>query len=1066
MKWTSLRWVPFVCWLVGVVTALVVVPLLIRKLSAAGDDIGLWARLGVSESDPEHWLTPENVLLVFGGIMLLRWLARARKRVVIEDFVDYTSKDQKAVSGLSTLLVAELARLSELYREINDQLLATSVGVIRRGGAGSATDPGAFLTVRADDVTDVLSSPVASESKLSVGPVLIPVGTLFALVGRLARGPRVLGSVHLTEAGGGPMLTAQITRRGSVDTWKIDAPEHGAQALAGAFLDPMVAELACRMFTDLTLRGSVRWRAIRAFTEYLRLYWESLRTPKHRARYLRQAEGQLMEAIAEDEEFDLAFYNLGVVYTQLAETERRAAADADTGRHSNPESARDARIDAAVNAFRRALQLNPGRWDAVYALAVHAYMRVQDEDPSSDRPSERERHELERVVELCDRVIALNSKNSQAHDLKGMARLRLGEESAALINHRKAVRLSWGRLCRAEYEEIIRPSTEGSVLPAVKENAAAALHNRALAQHTRARSRTRIRKVRLCQLLSFERSDLMFRQALSLAPQATVAATEFARGQMREDWGRPVKAADSYAAAARIDRDNPAYWAHLAGAQARAGSGEDALRSANRSLEALAPVFARAHERYPPPATRRLIDRTIEPLRDAFFELRHLARVDEIDRIKKLNDDLATIFEVSTPCPGSIEALREGRWSEWELDQIDLAQARAHGRRGQWQMAERLYDRLFERKSLQAVQTHILHARRARARRKQGHPYEALSEAAQGLLSAPLSAAVRREVGAAHFALEQYEDASDIWSHTLWLTPNDPFLHTKMGLCHWRIAQDCQDDSTRREAMNQAGRYFDQACLLFGLENVDHRSWALLWRGRVAYEQGDIAAAVPDLRAAAKSPPTQLIGSLLLAEAQAHTGNEGLSIYHFRAVLEQVAKLTETPRNCAADEDWGATLSLAEVHARAACGLALSRGSGDTAHKRDHLITDAVNAAKTICDTRERVRVMAQCHDARGELLSRRKDFTRAVSQVELARQLLPQQPGILMHELEILHRAIVIQHDPTARSELIGDAQRTLQRLKRAEGRGGPLGQEGEDMLRRVHHLTPAAQSDAGNGN
>src|SRR3954470_19000920 len=228
-----------------------------------------------------------QVLLLAGALLVLRWLAHARKRVVIQEFVDYTTSDEQAVKGLGTLLVAELSRLHDLYGRVNDQLSSPlSVGVQHRGGTGAAGEPGAFLSVRADDLTGTLNDAIATESKVQFAGVTIPIGFVFSIVGRIARGPRIMGSLHYTEAVGGPTLTAQLVGGGRGHQWRV---ETGGAKVGKAFLDPMVTELAARMFNDLTLRSSVRWRSIRSFTEYLSLYWESHRTPRDRGSNLKLA---------------------------------------------------------------------------------------------------------------------------------------------------------------------------------------------------------------------------------------------------------------------------------------------------------------------------------------------------------------------------------------------------------------------------------------------------------------------------------------------------------------------------------------------------------------------------------------------------------------------------------------------------------------------------------------------------------------------------------------------------------------------------------------------------------
>ena len=113
---TSRGWGPVVRWLVTVSLALLLVPYALDGLLDLVPD-GVWKELAHHDGPPAagEWWSVRNVLLVSAAVLALRWLVRARERVVVEEFVDYTNKDAQAVKGLATLLVAELSRLRELY---------------------------------------------------------------------------------------------------------------------------------------------------------------------------------------------------------------------------------------------------------------------------------------------------------------------------------------------------------------------------------------------------------------------------------------------------------------------------------------------------------------------------------------------------------------------------------------------------------------------------------------------------------------------------------------------------------------------------------------------------------------------------------------------------------------------------------------------------------------------------------------------------------------------------------------------------------------------------------------
>ncbi len=501
----SRGWGPVVRWVAFVAFGLLVLHALINLVLDLVPGVA-WHAVQAGDPALEPLWSVRNVLTVSAVILALRWIARSRERVVVEQFADHTGGDVKAVQGLPMLLIAEVSRLHELFGRVNGELSTPmSVGAQRRGGAGLDTDPGAFLSVSADEVAGMLSDAVATETTVAFAGIRIPIGFVLSLVGRIARGPRIVGSLHYAEATGTATLTAQIVGRGQARQWRVAA----AGPLDQALLDALVEELACRMFNDLTLRGSVRWRAVRAFTGYLDLYWESYRTPRDRAGNLERAGAKLLEAVAEDEGFDLGYYNLGVVYSQLAETERAAAENSEYVKRSDrPRVAYEARLDAALTAFERAVALNRDRADAVYALAVHEFTRMGGGHP-------RELDTLDAIVCRCDRVLELDPCHAQAHDLKGMALMGLGRFDDSERSHRRAVVLSWRRLWRTEFDERAMPPSADSMLPAARANVASALRNLAdvdlvrAAQGDRRERRLRARRpaVRAGVLAGHERRE-------------------------------------------------------------------------------------------------------------------------------------------------------------------------------------------------------------------------------------------------------------------------------------------------------------------------------------------------------------------------------------------------------------------------------------------------------------------------------------------------------------------------------------------------------------------------------
>ncbi|HEX6455998.1 MAG TPA: hypothetical protein VF009_05710 [Solirubrobacterales bacterium] len=550
-------------------------------------------RLGVNNVPPaptvDEWVSFTNVVLLTLAVYFGRWLLRARNRVVVESFVDFTKEEATAVSGLSTLLVTELGRLRGLYHQIDDLSIPRAVGVEHHGGFGRGKEAGEFLTVSADDRTDVLQSVVSSDTSLQLGPAKIPIGPIFNFLGRLARGPRVVGSVHLTEAGGGPTLTAQLVDKELSGTWRVDHErEPESEAERKAFLDTMVRELACQIFTQVSLKGAVRWQAIEPFNEYLRLYGASRRTPRDRATALKQAQTKLLAAVAEDERFDLAYYNLGVIYTQLARTESLAEEQMDdaTSRASFDRSElAAARLEAARVAFARAIVKNPDRWEAYYAQAVTTFSGVPEVEIDAEAESAKD---LRKVIELCEQALAVGGSQgarlAAIYDLRGMAQTRLDEFRPAMASHRRAMHHAWVEYCRARRSDVARPTGQPGLAEQARANATAALHGLALDYERRAALARKDRKKRWHAFGKqreplqsprewFDRSTSqgLLKWAGRRAGEGSVvsASCRFERGRALEHAGRFRKAAGQLEQAGRIHPLSAEYQAHRAKALAK-----------------------------------------------------------------------------------------------------------------------------------------------------------------------------------------------------------------------------------------------------------------------------------------------------------------------------------------------------------------------------------------------------------------------------------------------------------------------------------------------------------------
>jgi hypothetical protein len=162
------------------------------------DKIHLFSLLG------GPWLQWWKILLFYFLVLILWSGMKLRRRVVVEEFVDYTmpekpgllgqsgenktndaNKPQSMAKGLATLLVVKLAQVREMYQAgstLEQRPIQTDVGQVQSVEASTI-----------DDVRGLLNNAVSAESQLTLGFLQIPVGTIIALFARIFQGPRIIG---------------------------------------------------------------------------------------------------------------------------------------------------------------------------------------------------------------------------------------------------------------------------------------------------------------------------------------------------------------------------------------------------------------------------------------------------------------------------------------------------------------------------------------------------------------------------------------------------------------------------------------------------------------------------------------------------------------------------------------------------------------------------------------------------------------------------------------------------------------------------------------------------------
>ena len=381
-------------------------------------------------------------------------------------------------------------------------------------------------------------------------------------------------------------------------------------------LDDMVKELAFRMFTDLALSGSVRWRATSTFSEGLRFYRDCLRTPEGRRLKLKQAEKKFIETLGEDREFASANYNLGVLYMELNQ------------------------VQAAEEAFQRAISQNPSSWRGYYALAVCRSKRSQYESVKSlcelvvepvitrkpgianiakvyhswglaqcglvhqnlplfhdigkqrqDQQGEVETFQSQNNTLQYDKISELNKIILNLDEaIPDEAILNLDE---AIRRYKKAVTFSWRALCSAELFKKGVTKTENRVIPqresvasvcqidlAIAYGEQAMIWREIASQRRQSKSKKQQRNASKHALFAFGRAKTLFKSAEVLFHYATFLTPSntktyedlvtqytdnyFNIASMFYDWRKYDEAIERYRSALHINPEDSQCWAYLA----------------------------------------------------------------------------------------------------------------------------------------------------------------------------------------------------------------------------------------------------------------------------------------------------------------------------------------------------------------------------------------------------------------------------------------------------------------------------------------------------------------------
>lgn len=568
----------------------------------------------ILETVSQDW---ETIAALWILVLIAKIASDASQRLVVEEVTDYSQdetapesegkqKSNKDAVGLSDLLVVHINRINELYMAVDDKRVIPS-----ESGAGRPID----ANIKTEDLSDFLSSEaVGGSSEVSFFGMKIPAGAITGFFGRMIRGPRIVISLHkVDEEGenGRVILTATMTRNKKSRSWRVDSLEPLDEREAGKIRtkDDMVKELATRIVHSFSDETSARWKAWYHFNEGLRSYRDGLVSTKKRRYNLKMAEKSFIRALEEANDFALAYYNLGVVYTELRQEE------------------------AAEVAFSKAIGNNPELNAAYYALGFNLFTRAEArleglemifvEPPGFEPPHEPSCKELfwrqgqifdsakksgmdqddiehqkeilnnyySDVVRLCDQAILIaKSKSSfmdrhfnvlaEAYNLKANAQVRRymlesgdrkDKKPDYLESAEAAVKYSWKALFKAEFENEMVLKCKKTVRECSIDFADLCLYYYSIHKYF---------------YILYEKDPRIYNAEKALKHALFVDPTDaniyFILGKLYYCTSDFVKSAEAYKKAVQVAPDNCDFWAHLALAYARDDNRSGALSSSEK----------------------------------------------------------------------------------------------------------------------------------------------------------------------------------------------------------------------------------------------------------------------------------------------------------------------------------------------------------------------------------------------------------------------------------------------------------------------------------------------------
>jgi tetratricopeptide (TPR) repeat protein len=451
-----------------------------------------------------------KILVIAAAIFTIKQLIKARKRIFISKFENYTGDEklEPAVNGVAARILNEANRLSKLIKtidEIQPEL--------------KSKDNVAAPTVDVQEMGKDFEDIIGPESSVEIGKVKIPLKPIFAFFKKLVRGPILSGGVHLR--GEKLVITASLKGGKFSGSWEISIDD--VENPPTSKFEQVIAitnQLVCRIIAYISPSGSPRWKAMSHYTRALGFYRETLLKREKKKLNLIKAKNEFSLALTDDSKFVQCYYNLGVIYEELK---------------SHP---------AAIAAFRKALESASDNYRCYYQLALLYYYeenyfdaRWFCEQALTICPTEAEPWNLWAIIQ--------GKKWIKDKDVKDDYKMCVDIPGEVVQYFMNATALAWRTLCRS----IIN----GEKIPQCKEIARICIRN--LAKITGMRREWR--------------SRCLFRQAVFLAPDNNDLHFEAGRYYYRyySDYReyRIIKAYDAFTRVFEDDKefaDPFSFWAY------------------------------------------------------------------------------------------------------------------------------------------------------------------------------------------------------------------------------------------------------------------------------------------------------------------------------------------------------------------------------------------------------------------------------------------------------------------------------------------------------------------------